>query len=90
MSFLGIDLGTSGLRLLLTDSEGVPVASAEAAYEARHPHPGWSEQDPAQWTDALETAGLLQCEFTPECQFLHPMLQPLLQEYLPAPGGIAE
>ena len=56
MSFLGIDLGTSGLRLLLTDPDGTPIASAEAAYEARHPHPGWSEQDPAQWTAALDTA----------------------------------
>ncbi len=55
-SYLGIDLGTSGLRALLCDEAGVPVASAERHYEARHPHPGWSEQDPSDWIAALEGA----------------------------------
>nr|WP_311734954.1 xylulokinase [Alloyangia mangrovi] len=55
-SYLGIDLGTSGLRALLCDEAGVPVASAERHYEARHPHSGWSEQDPSDWIDALEGA----------------------------------
>ncbi|WP_226621386.1 xylulokinase [Alloyangia pacifica] len=56
MSYLGIDLGTSGLRALLCDEAGVPIASAERHYEARHPHPGWSEQDPSDWIAALEGA----------------------------------
>ena len=46
MSFLGLDLGTSGLRALLTDEGGTPLASAERHYEASHPRSGWSEQDP--------------------------------------------
>ncbi|MFS4583172.1 xylulokinase [Phaeobacter sp. C3_T13_0] len=54
--YLGIDLGTSGLRALLTDDTGVPVASAEASYTVQNPHPGWSEQDPAQWLAALDSA----------------------------------
>ncbi|WP_020043456.1 xylulokinase, partial [Salipiger mucosus] len=56
MAYLGIDLGTSGLRALLTDAEGAPLASAERHYEVAHPHSGWSEQDPADWIAALEGA----------------------------------
>ncbi|TQS72584.1 xylulokinase [Rhodobacteraceae bacterium] len=54
--FLGIDLGTSGLRALLVDENGTPVGSAEAHYTVSHPHSGWSEQDPAEWTAALDRA----------------------------------
>ncbi|WP_293576611.1 xylulokinase [Phaeobacter sp.] len=54
--YLGIDLGTSGLRALLTSPVGAPVAVAEAQYSAQHPHPGWSEQDPADWIVALDQA----------------------------------
>ncbi len=54
--YLGLDLGTSGLRALLVDGDGVPVASAVRAYEAQHPHPGWSEQDPAEWVRAVDGA----------------------------------
>jgi len=56
MSFLGIDLGTSGLRALLVDDAGVPIGSAERHYEVAHPHSGWSEQNPADWVAALEGA----------------------------------
>ena len=56
MTFLGLDLGTSGLRALLVDGDGRPVASVEKHYPVSNPHPGWSEQDPAQWIEALEGA----------------------------------
>ena len=56
MSFLGIDLGTSGLRALLVDSGGRPIGSTERHYPVSHPHSGWSEQDPADWIAALEGA----------------------------------
>lgn len=56
MSYLGIDLGTSGLRALLTDDAGTPLGSAERHYPVSNPHPGWSEQDPAHWIAALESA----------------------------------
>ncbi|SMR83599.1 xylulokinase [Aliiroseovarius halocynthiae] len=56
MAFLGIDLGTSGLRALLVDAEGCPIGSAERAYATHHPHPGWSEQNPKDWIDALTSA----------------------------------
>ena len=56
MSYLGIDLGTSGLRALLVDQDGHPIGSAERPYQVQNPHPGWSEQNPLDWVDALEEA----------------------------------
>ncbi len=50
--YLGLDLGTSGLRALLTNDQGHSVASADHAYSTAHPHAGWSEQDPQLWIDA--------------------------------------
>ena len=55
MSFLGIDLGTSGLRAMLTDEAGLAIRTVEAAYTTHSPAPGWSEQDPKLWIDALDT-----------------------------------
>lgn len=54
MTYLGLDLGTSGLRGLLVDDAGAPIASASHGYPVRHPHPGWAEQDPADWLAALD------------------------------------
>lgn len=52
--FLGLDLGTSGLRALLVAENGQVQASAESSYEVSHPSAGWSEQDPADWIAACE------------------------------------
>jgi xylulokinase len=54
--YLGIDLGTSGLRALLVNDSGTPLGSAERHYEVLHPDIGWSEQNPADWIVALEAA----------------------------------
>ncbi len=56
MSYLGIDLGTSGLRALLLAEDGSVLGSAEHSCTSQHKHPGWSEQDPAEWIAALEGA----------------------------------
>ena len=53
--FLGLDLGTSGLRALLVDETGATVGTSEAHYSVCHPHAGWSEQDPQHWLDAVAT-----------------------------------
>ncbi len=53
--YLGLDLGTSGIRALLVDEDGVPVHSVEAGLTAAHPQPGWSEQDPADWIAAARS-----------------------------------
>jgi xylulokinase len=54
--YLGIDLGTSSVKTLLIDSHQHAIASATAPVELSRPHPGWSEQDPADWIAATETA----------------------------------
>jgi len=52
--YLGIDLGTSGVKTLLIDEAGAPVGQADSALTVERPHDGWSEQDPAQWIGATE------------------------------------
>ena len=50
---LGLDLGTSGVKALLLTLDGSApnriVAEATADLPLSTPHPGWSEQDPADW-----------------------------------------
>jgi xylulokinase len=52
--YLGLDLGTSGVKALLIDGGQKIVASATAHIEVSRPHPGWSEQEPAHWVRATE------------------------------------
>lgn len=52
--YLGLDLGTSGLKGLVIDAGGAVVAEASAPLSVARPHPGWSEQDPADWIAAGE------------------------------------
>lgn len=54
--YLGIDLGTSGVKAMLIDADQRIVASASSTLEVSRPHPGWSEQDPADWVRATEEA----------------------------------
>src|SRR5690606_14833796 len=46
---LGIDIGTTSTKAILASSDGVIVAEASAESSLRSPHPGWAEEDPAQW-----------------------------------------
>ncbi|QHQ36029.1 xylulokinase [Algicella marina] len=52
--YLGLDLGTSGLKAVLIDENQVVAASATAPLAVKRPHPGWSEQDPWDWITAAE------------------------------------
>lgn len=54
--YLGLDLGTSGLKALLIDGDQRAVASATGELDVSRPHDGWSEQDPADWIAAAEEA----------------------------------
>lgn len=49
---IGIDLGTSGTKTVLFDTEGNIVASALVEYPMYQPQNGWAEQDPADWRRA--------------------------------------
>jgi xylulokinase len=54
--FLGIDIGTSGVKAVLVGADGTVVDSASAQLTVSRPHPFWSEQDPADWWVATNSA----------------------------------
>lgn len=47
--YIGIDLGTSAVKLLLVGKDGEIFREVSKEYPCVYPHPGWSEQDPADW-----------------------------------------
>lgn len=49
MLYIGIDLGTSAVKLLLMDSQGNICNIVSREYPLYFPHPGWSEQNPQDW-----------------------------------------
>ena len=53
MYYIGIDLGTSAVKLLLMDETGRIDNIVSREYSIAFPHPGWSEQEPADWWDAV-------------------------------------
>lgn len=53
---LGLDLGTSGVRVVAVDAAGGVVAETEGRYPLLTPKPGWTEQDPADWREASLSA----------------------------------
>jgi len=53
---LGIDLGTTGVKVLLVSEKGEVVASGKGEYPLLMPRPNWAEQDVADWWNATVTA----------------------------------
>ena len=45
--YIGIDLGTSGVKAVLTNSDGAVVATTSAALTVSQPYPRWIEQSPS-------------------------------------------
>ncbi|MCU6453735.1 xylulokinase [Sphingomonas sp. A2-49] len=56
--FLGIDIGTSGVKAVVLDVDGGVVAQGVAPLAVQRPRPLWSEQDPDAWWRATEVAVL--------------------------------
>ena len=54
MTYIGIDLGTSAVKLLLVDEKGSILRSVTKEYPLYFPQPGWSEQEPSDWWTACE------------------------------------
>lgn len=54
--YLGLDLGTSGVKAMLIDQDQKVIGSGHGALDVSRPHPGWSEQDPADWVRATQEA----------------------------------
>jgi xylulokinase len=47
--YLGIDIGTSGVKAILMNDKGAVVEQAHAPLSVSRPQPLWSEQDPTDW-----------------------------------------
>lgn len=55
MYYIGVDLGTSALKLLLVASSGKVLNTVTREYPLSFPHPGWSEQEPSDWWNAVRS-----------------------------------
>lgn len=53
MLYIGVDLGTSAVKLLLMSGDGTIENVVSKEYPLFFPHPGWSEQKPEDWWDAV-------------------------------------
>ena len=53
MYYIGIDLGTSAVKLILMEADGKILNSVSKEYPLYFPHPGWSEQKPGDWMVAV-------------------------------------
>jgi gluconokinase len=53
--FLGVDIGTTHTKAVVTDSNGQLVFETKKGYELLHPQPGYEEQDPVLIMDAVAT-----------------------------------
>lgn len=53
---LGIDLGTSGVKILAVDGEGHILGSATVSYPLIQPKAGWTEQKSEDWWDGVVNA----------------------------------
>lgn len=50
---LGIDIGTSACKLVVFSEGGQALASRTVAYQTQYPHPGFVEQNPDDWWEAV-------------------------------------
>ncbi len=64
MLYIGIDLGTSAVKLLLVNEHGDILGEVSKEYPVYYPQSGWSEQNPADWWTAVKS-GI--AELTADC-----------------------
>ena len=50
---LGIDIGTSACKVALFGKDGKVEAAVSEGYPVYYPHPGWAEQNPDEWWEAV-------------------------------------
>ncbi len=55
-SLLAIDVGTSSVKAALVSHAGEILKCARRTYDVKHPNPGWAEQDPRTWWEAICSA----------------------------------
>ncbi|MBN2829679.1 MAG: xylulokinase [Candidatus Cloacimonetes bacterium] len=54
--YLGIDLGTTSVKLLIMESNGQIIRTLSKSYDLIFPRPGWAEQNPDEWWNATQQA----------------------------------
>src|SRR4051812_19476358 len=54
--YVGVDIGTQSLKVVVTDGALAPKGMARRNYQPNFPRPGWAEQDPGLWERALGAA----------------------------------
>ena len=59
-NLLGIDIGTSACKVAVFRADGSVLAQSNQPYQVYYPHPGWAEQDPDEWWQAICT-GIRAC-----------------------------
>ena len=72
MYVLGLDIGTSGVKTILVDNNGITAAEATESYSVSSPRTNWFEQNPEDWWNAtkitirsvIENAGVKGSEIT--------------------------
>lgn len=54
MKFLGIDLGTSSVKIIVMDENGKVIGNVSKNYDVSYPHVGWAEQNPEDWWNSTK------------------------------------
>ena len=52
--WIGVDVGTTGVRAIAYTEDGTNVCSSEAFYPLLTPHPDWAEESPLQILEAVQ------------------------------------
>jgi len=50
---VGVDIGTQSMEVVITDNHLTVLGEAASAYQPTFPKPGWAEQNPNDWEQAL-------------------------------------
>jgi xylulokinase len=68
MAVMGIDLGTSSVKVLILDDQGRTVSVSKGDYAVRSSQPGWAESDPDEWWRATVAAVRAAMERVPQVE----------------------
>src|SRR5947209_9836101 len=68
LGILGIDRGTSSVKVLILDTRGRTLAVGRADYRVMTPRPGWAESDPGEWWQAVISAVRAAIEQAPQVE----------------------
>ena len=85
--YVGLDLGTSGLKAVAISTSGEVVARASASYPTRRPEPGAAEQDPADWIAAVQYAAAALARGAPPERWLAIGLSAMIPTLVTADAG---